>query len=184
SLRSVRRPPGPALFPYTTLFRSWGPLARDLVQPLSGDDFSNEALKYFRLRRAHIGGIPVIAMRLSYVGELGWEIYTSAEYGMRLWDVLWEAGRPLGAIAAGRAAFNSLRLEKGYRSWGNDMTTEHNPYEAGLGFAVNKKKTGYVGYEAIAGLENETPARRLTCLTVDDGRSVVMGSEQIGRAHV
>lgn len=157
----------------------WGPLARDLVQPLSGDDFSNEALKYFRLRRAHIGGIPVIAMRLSYVGELGWEIYTSAEYGMRLWDVLWEAGRPLGAIAAGRAAFNSLRLEKGYRSWGNDMTTEHNPYEAGLGFAVNKKKTGYVGYEAIAGLENETPARRLTCLTVDDGRSVVMGSEPV-----
>ena len=117
-------------------------------------------------------------MRLSYVGELG-EIYTSAEYGMRLWDVLWEAGRPLGAIAAGRAAFNSLRLEKGYRSWGNDMTTEHNPYEAGLGFAVNKKKTGYVGYEAIAGLENETPARRLTCLTVDDGRSVVMGSEPV-----
>jgi glycine cleavage system aminomethyltransferase T len=75
-------------------------------------------------------------MRLSYVGELGWEIYTSAELGLRLWDVLWAAGQDLGVIAAGRAAFNSLRLEKGYRAWGHDMTTEHNPYEAGLGFAV------------------------------------------------
>ena len=77
-----------------------------------------------------------MAMRLSYVGELGWEIYTSADLGLRLWDVLWAAGQDLGVIAAGRAAFNSLRLEKGYRAWGHDMTTEHNPYEAGLGFAV------------------------------------------------
>ncbi|WP_190813347.1 GcvT family protein [Saccharopolyspora pogona] len=157
----------------------WGPLARDLVQPLSGDDFSHEALKYFRLKHAHIAGTPVTAMRLSYVGELGWEIYTSAEYGQRLWDVLWEAGQPLGVIAAGRAAFNSLRLEKGYRSWGSDMTTEHNPYEAGLGFAVNKKKTGYVGYDAIAGLSDEAVIRRLACLTIDDGRSVVLGNEPV-----
>ncbi|MER5387490.1 FAD-dependent oxidoreductase [Saccharopolyspora sp. NPDC002686] len=157
----------------------WGPLARDLVQPLSGDDFSHEALKYFRLKHAHIAGIPVTAMRLSYVGELGWEIYTSAEYGQRLWDALWEAGQPLGVIAAGRAAFNSLRLEKGYRSWGSDMTTEHNPYEAGLGFALNKKKTEYVGYDAVADLSADTVTRRLSCLTVDDGRSVVLGSEPV-----
>ncbi|KAA5834977.1 FAD-dependent oxidoreductase [Saccharopolyspora hirsuta] len=157
----------------------WGPLARDLVQPLSRDDFSHEALKYFRLKHAQIAGIPVVAMRLSYVGELGWEIYTSAEYGQRLWDALWEAGQPLGVIAAGRAAFNSLRLEKGYRSWGADMTTEHNPYEAGLGFAVNKKKTDYVGYEAIAALSPESVTRRLACLTVDDGRSVVLGHEPV-----
>ncbi|TDD01025.1 FAD-dependent oxidoreductase [Saccharopolyspora terrae] len=157
----------------------WGPLARDLVQPLSGDDFSHEALKYFRLKHAHIAGIPVTAMRLSYVGELGWEIYTSAEYGQRLWDALWEAGQPLGVIAAGRAAFNSLRLEKGYRSWGSDMTTEHNPYEAGLGFALSKKKTEYVGYDAVADLSADTVTRRLACLTIDDGRSVVLGSEPV-----
>jgi glycine cleavage system aminomethyltransferase T/glycine/D-amino acid oxidase-like deaminating enzyme len=157
----------------------WGPLARDLVQPLSHDDFSHESLKYFRLKQAHIAGIPVTAMRLSYVGELGWEIYTSAEYGQKLWDVLFEAGRPLGVIAAGRAAFNSLRLEKGYRSWGGDMTTEHNPYEAGLGFAVNKKKAGYVGHEAISALSDDTVSRRLSCLTVDDGRSVVLGNEPV-----
>ena len=157
----------------------WGPLARDLVQPLTDDDFSHEALKYFRLKHATIAGIPVVAMRLSYVGELGWEIYTSAEYGQRLWDALFEAGRPLGVIAAGRAAFNSLRLEKGYRAWGSDMNTEHNPYEAGLGFAVSAKKTGYVGYDAVAELSNDTVSRRLACLTVDDGRSVVLGHEPV-----
>jgi glycine cleavage system aminomethyltransferase T len=118
-------------------------------------------------------------MRLSYVGELGWEIYTSAEYGQRVWDALWEAGQPLGVIAAGRAAFNSLRLEKGYRSWGSDMTTEHNPYEAGLGFALSKKKTEYVGYDAVADLSADTVTRRLACLTIDDGRSVVLGSEPV-----
>ena len=78
-----------------------------------------------------MGGIPVTAMRLSYVGELGWELYTSAEYGLKLWDVLFEAGQEHGIIAAGRGAFNSMRLEKGYRLWGTDMTSEHHPYEAG-----------------------------------------------------
>ncbi|GAA5137774.1 GcvT family protein [Pseudonocardia adelaidensis] len=157
----------------------WGPLARDLVQPLSREDFSNEALKYFRAMPARVGGVPVTAMRLSYVGELGWELYTSAEYGLRLWDVLWEAGQELGVIAAGRAAFNSLRLEKGYRSWGTDMTTEHNPYEAGLGFAVRLQKGEFVGRDALAGISAETVTRRLACLTIDDRRSVVLGNEPV-----
>ena len=157
----------------------WGPLARDLVQPLSHDDFSHEGLKFFRCKSAHIAGIPVTAMRVSYVGELGWEIYTSAEYGQRLWDVLFAAGRDLGVVAAGRAAFNSLRLEKGYRSWGSDMTTEHNPYEAGLGFAVRRQKEDFVGHDALAGIDSESVTRRLSCLTIDDGRSVVLGSEPV-----
>ena len=157
----------------------WGPLARDLVQPLSRDDFSHEGLKFFRCTSAHIAGIPVTAMRVSYVGELGWEIYTSAECGQRLWDVLFEAGRELGVVAAGRAAFNSLRLEKGYRAWGADMTTEHNPYEAGVGFAVRWQKGDFVGREALAQIDRDAVQRRLSCLTVDDGRSVVMGSEPV-----
>ncbi len=157
----------------------WGPLARELVQPLSHDDFTNEGLKYFRAKQARIGGVPVVAMRLSYVGELGWEIYTSADFGLRLWDVLWAAGQDLGVIAAGRAAFNSLRLEKGYRAWGHDMTTEHNPYEAGLGFAVRPDKGEFVGRAAIAGMTADTVSRRLSCLTVDDGESVVLGHEPV-----
>jgi dimethylglycine oxidase len=157
----------------------WGPRARDLVQRLTADDFSNDGLKYFRAKRARIGGVPVTAMRLSYVGELGWELYTSADNGQRLWAVLWRAGQDLGVIAAGRAAFNSLRLEKGYRAWGHDMTTEHNPYEAGLGFAVRKQKDDFVGRKAIAGISDDTVSRRLSCLTVDDGRSVVLGHEPV-----
>ena len=156
----------------------WGPLARDLVQPLTSTDLSHEGLKYFRCVQGQIAGIPVTAMRLSYVGELGWEIYTTAEYGQRLWDVLWRAGQPLGVVAAGRAAFNSLRLEKGYRSWGTDMTSEHDPYEAGVGFAVRPQTKGdFVGRAALEG--RAAPTRSLTCLTVDDGRSVVVGHEPV-----
>ncbi|MEV4054980.1 FAD-dependent oxidoreductase [Amycolatopsis sp. NPDC049688] len=157
----------------------WGPLARDLVQPLSQEDFSHTGLKYFRARKARIAGVPVVAMRLSYVGELGWEIYTSADNGLRLWDALWAAGQPLGVIAAGRAAFNSLRLEKGYRLWGTDMTTEHDPYEAGLAFAVRPAKGDFLGRAAIDGRSEETASRRLRCLTIDDGRTVVLGKEPV-----
>ncbi len=156
----------------------WGPRARDLVQRVTSDDLSNAGLKYFRAKRVRIGGVPVTAMRLSYVGELGWELYTSAEHGLRLWDALWDAGQDLGVVAAGRAAFNSLRLEKGYRSWGHDMTTEHDPYEAGLGFAVRKQE-GFVGSAALAERSEDTVRRRLRCLTVDDSRSVVLGHEPV-----
>jgi glycine cleavage system aminomethyltransferase T/glycine/D-amino acid oxidase-like deaminating enzyme len=157
----------------------WGPKARDLVQPLSRQDFSHQGLKYFRAQRARIAGVPVTAMRLSYVGELGWEIYTSADNGLRLWDALWSAGQELGVIAAGRAAFNSLRLEKGYRLWGTDMTTEHDPYESGVGFAVRPAKGEFAGRDAIDGRSEERAARRLRCLTIDDGRTVVLGKEPV-----
>ncbi len=94
--------------------------------------------------------------------------------------MLWESGRPLGVIAAGRAAFDSLRLEKGYRAWGTDMTTEHDPYEAGVGFAVRRGAKGdFVGRDALAGVDDSTVTRRLTCLTVDDSREVVLGHEPV-----
>lgn len=160
----------------------WGPLARDLVQPLTPTDLGHSAFGYFKCRETYVGHVPVTAMRLSYVGELGWELYTTADMGLRLWDTLWEAGRGLGAVAAGRSAFNSLRLEKGYRSWGHDMTAEHHPYEAGVGFAVRPAKGDFVGREALEGLQaaQERPgARRLACLTLDDPRAVVLGKEPV-----
>lgn len=159
----------------------WGPLARDLVSSISNDDFTNEGLRYFRAKKAVIGGVPVTAMRLSYVGELGWELYTSADNGQRLWDQLWQAGQPYGVAAAGRSAFNALRLEKGYRSWGTDMTTEYDPYEAGVGFAVRTAKESFVGKAALEGRSEDTASRRLRCLTMDDGRSVVLGKEPVLR---
>jgi glycine cleavage system aminomethyltransferase T/glycine/D-amino acid oxidase-like deaminating enzyme len=157
----------------------WGPSARRLLQPLTREDFSHEALGYFKAKQAFIGDVPVTAMRLSYVGELGWELYTTADLGRRLWDTLWEAGREHGVIAAGRSAFTSMRLEKGYRAWGADMTTEHDPYEAGVGFAVRMNKGYFHGKNALKDRSAETVTRRLTCLTIDDPYQVVMGSEPV-----
>ncbi|WP_434443728.1 GcvT family protein [Lentzea sp. E54] len=165
--------------PGTCCIGLWGPLARKLLQPLTREDFSHEAMGYFKARKAFIGEVPVTAMRLSYVGELGWELYTTADLGARLWDTLWEAGQEHGVIAAGRSAFTSMRLEKGYRSWGADVTTEHDPFEAGLGFAVRMNKGYFHGRKALEGRSGETVSRRLTCLTIDDDFQVVMGSEPV-----
>ncbi|MFD9389450.1 FAD-dependent oxidoreductase [Streptomyces sp. NPDC060000] len=164
--------------PGTCCVGLWGPLARKVLQPLTDEDFSNDGLKYFRAKRAHIGSVPVTAMRLSYVGELGWEIYTTADLGQKLWDTLWQAAEPLGGIIAGRGAFNSLRLEKGYRSFGTDMTYEHDPYEAGVGFAVKPDKDDFIGKAALERRKADV-RRKLTCLTIDDPRSAVLGKEPV-----
>ena len=157
----------------------WGPRARQVLAPLTSDDISNEGFGYFRAKRFHVGHVPVTALRLSYVGELGWELYATADMGRKLWDTLWEAGREHGLIAAGRSAFGSLRLEKGYRSWGTDMTTEHDPFEAGLGFAVRMDKGEFVGRRALEGRSEANAARRLVPLTLDDREAVVMGKEPV-----
>jgi dimethylglycine oxidase len=155
----------------------WGPLARDLVTPLADIDVSHTGFGYFKCRRGHLGDVPVTMLRVSYVGELGWEVYASAEQGLRLWDTLWAAGRELGVVAAGRAAFNSLRLEKGYRAWGVDMTAEDDPYSAGLGFAVRLDAGDFLGRAALAA--RPAPARRLSCLVLDDDGNVPMGREPV-----
>ncbi len=118
-------------------------------------------------------------MRVSYVGELGWEIYAPVEQGLSLWDSLWEAGKKLGLIAMGGGAFDSLRLEKGYRLWGLDIHTEYNPLEAGLGFAVKLEKGDFMGREALIRIKDQGISRKLSCLTFDDPEKVVMGKEPI-----
>ena len=157
----------------------WGPFARDLLRPLTDADLSGTSFGYFRGQTMWIGNVPVTALRLSYVGELGWELYTTADLGLKLWDTIRAAGESYGLIAAGRSAFGSLRLEKGYRSWGTDMTTEHDPYEAGLGFAVRMDKGDFVGRAALEGRSEATATRRLVCLTLDDGAQVLMGKEPV-----
>jgi glycine cleavage system aminomethyltransferase T len=110
---------------------------------------------------------------------LGWEIYTPVEYGLRLWDILWAAGRPYGLIAAGSGAFDSLRLEKGYRLWGSDIHTDYNPYEAGLGWAVRLGKGDFLGRDALRRIKDEGVSRQLCCLMLDAPEAVVMGKEPI-----
>ncbi|RHZ50589.1 GcvT family protein [Aspergillus thermomutatus] len=165
---------------HTCCLGLWGPRAHDVIRTLTTDDLSNTGLPYMHAKNATIAGIPVTVLRKSYVGESGWEIQTSAEYGLRLWDILWVAGQPHGLIAAGRAALNALRLEKGYRTWGVDMNSEHDPFEAGVGSAVQiNKQVDFVGKAAVQRLARRQPVRRLRCLTIDDGRSTVMGKEPV-----
>jgi len=151
----------------------WGPRAREVLQPLVVEalDFT-----YMRARELAVGPVPCLALRVTYVGELGWELYCPAEYGLRLWDELWEAGRAHGLVAAGYKAIDSLRLEKGYRVWGSDISPDDNPYEAGLGFAV-KLDRDFLGREALVAAGE--PQRSLACLVLGDPRSVALGSEPV-----
>ena len=158
----------------------WGPLARTLVQSLSEDDLSGEAFPYMTAQDFHIGYVPVRGLRISYVGELGWEIYAPTEFGAQLWDTLWRAGEPLGAVACGGAAYDALRLEKGYRLWGQDIDEEHDPYEAGLGWLVRlNKDAGFIGREAAAAIKERGVERRLCCMVTDDPACLVVGKEAL-----
>jgi dimethylglycine oxidase len=159
----------------------WGPQARAVLQAVTGADVSNSAFPYFTGQSIDIGCVPALALRLSYVGELGWEIYAPAEFALSLWDTLWEAGKPHGIIAAGGGAFDTLRLEKGYRLWGNDIHSEYNPYEAGLGWAVRLNKGDFLGKEALQRIKGEGIRRKLCCLTLDDPTAILLGKEPVHR---
>jgi glycine cleavage system T protein len=157
----------------------FGPRARDVLEPTTTADVSNAAFPYLTARELAIGRVPALAVRVTYVGELGWEIYAPAEYGLELWDTLWEAGRPHGLVAAGYRAIDSLRLEKGYRYWSADITPDDTPYEAGLGFAVRLGKGDFVGRDALVRQKVEGVRRKLACLTVDDPAWVALGGEPV-----
>lgn len=162
----------------TAVLGVFGPNARKLLQTLCDDDLSNDSIKYFKAKQTYLGQVPVTLWRLSYVGELGFEVYVEADMALKLWDTIWQAGKDFELIAAGRGAFNSMRLEKGYRSFGADMTTEHNPYEAGLGFAV-RKTGGFIGAQAISKINPEKLSKKLVCLKIHNNEDVVMGKEPV-----
>jgi glycine cleavage system T protein len=155
----------------------WGPRAREILQTATTADLSDRAFPYMTAQELAIERVPCLALRVTYVGELGWELYCPAEYGLALWDALWEAGRPHGLVAGGYRAIDSLRLEKGYRVWGTDITPEDTPFEAGLGFAVKLDKDDFIGRDAL--LAAREPERRLRCLVLDDPRAVALGSEPV-----
>jgi glycine cleavage system aminomethyltransferase T/glycine/D-amino acid oxidase-like deaminating enzyme len=151
----------------------WGPSSRLLLQRVTDADVSNAGFPYFRARDLYVGDVPALALRVSYVGELGWELWTPVEYGRRLWDTLWEAGRDLDVRPMGGGALESMRLEKGYRLWGTDVDTDVNPYAAGLPFAVDLD-TEFVGREALVEAREAGVDSRIVPLTLDDSTDVVM----------
>jgi 4-methylaminobutanoate oxidase (formaldehyde-forming) len=159
-------------------FGLWGPRAIDVLAPLTADalDFG-----YMRMRELTIGDVPVRALRVTFVGEAGWELYCPSEFGAGLWRTLWEAGREHGMRACGYRAIDSLRLEKGYRVWAADITPDENPYEAGLGFCVKLDDRDFLGAAALrarAG-RDEQPERRLRCIVLEEPRSVALGNEPV-----
>ena len=164
----------------------WGPKSRLLLQRCTDADVTNSGFPYFRAKQMYVGEVPVLALRVSYVGELGWELWAPVEYGQRLWETLWEAGQDLGVRPMGGGALSSMRLEKGYRLWGTDIDTDSNPFEAGLPFAVDMD-TDFVGKEALAQARDAGIDNRITPLTLDDstdimlsGRPVMKDGEAIG----
>ena len=157
-------------------FGLWGPRARDILGGVCSDDLS---FRYMTSRAITVGDVPCLALRVTYVGELGWELYAPAEYGLRLWDTLIEAGRPHGLVPGGYRAIDSLRLEKGYRVWGADITSETDPFSAGLGFAVRPQKGDFIGRDAALVFGPDGGEQRLRCLVLDDPRSVALGNEPV-----
>lgn len=161
-------------------FGVWGPRARAALQPLTPQDLGNEAFPYMSLRETTVGHVPVRMLRVTYVGELGWEIYCPTEFGAGLWRTLWEAGQPHEMVAGGYRAIDSLRLEKGYRVWGSDITPDETPYEGGVGFCVKlDKEGGFIGREALVEAKESGPRTRLCCLALEDPHSIALGNEPV-----
>jgi len=157
----------------------WGPKSRDILRKVTHGDISNEGFPYMTAKELTIGNVPVLASRVTYVGELGWEFYCPMESGLQLWDTLWEAGQPEGLIAAGYKAIESLRIEKGYRYWSGEITPDYTPLEAGLKFAVDFEKQDFIGREVLLTQKERGLKQALCCLILEDTRVIALGKEPI-----
>ena len=157
----------------------WGPRARAILQKVTKADVSNAGFPYMTMKHIAVGYVPAMALRVTYVGELGWEFYCPMEYGLKLYDTLLEAGQEEGIVPAGYRAIDSLRLEKGYRYWSADISPDYTPFESGIGFAVALDKGDFIGREALLKQKQAGLQTRLCCLTLADNTAVVIGKEPI-----
>ena len=155
-----------------------GPRARDILQQVADDDVSNAAFPFLAARRIGIGCASALAVRIGYVGELGYELYIPQEFAVHVYDTLWNAGAAHGIANAGYRAIDSCRMEKGYLYWSGDISPDHNPYEAGLGFCVALDKGDFIGRQALAKIRAEGVSRKLCSFTVE-GFAPFHGGETI-----
>jgi glycine cleavage system T protein len=146
----------------------WGPQARQVLQAVTNTDVSNQAIPYMTAKHIDIHGVKVLAQRVSYIGELGWEIYVEYNRAVQVWKVLFEAGKDFGMEVGGYKVLDALRLEKGYRYFTADVTLLENPYEGGLGFCVHLEKPDFIGKQALEKAK-QTGLRRKLCTIVLDG---------------
>jgi len=158
----------------------WGPRARDVLQAVADGDVSNQALPYMSSRQIKVKGFPVLAQRVTYVGELGWELYMSPERAIEVWDALLDSGKMCEIETGGYKALDSLRLEKGYRYYSMDVTTLENPLAAGLGFAVRLGKGDFIGRQALVEIKEHGLDHKLCTLTVGaDEYLAIYGGEAV-----
>ena len=155
-----------------------GPRSREILQSVGDADISNAALPFFGARRIDVGHANVLAVRVGYVGELGYELYIPQEFGAHVYDTLWAAGAAHGIANAGYRAIDSCRMEKGYLYWSGDISPDYNPYEAGLGFCVALDKGDFIGREALAKIKAAGLTRKLCSFTID-GFAPLHGGEAI-----
>ena len=157
-----------------------GPKSRELLQRLSRADFENAVFPFGTCKKLTIQYAPVIAYRITYVGELGYELYIPTEFAAHVYESIWEAGQDLKVMNAGYRAINSLHLEKGYADWGSELTPEYTPFDAGLGFCVSFDKESFIGREALAEAKAKGPEWKLCSFTIDTGKPLmVQGSAPI-----
>ena len=169
----------------------WGPRARDALAAVTGDDVSGDALPFRRALEIAIGGAAVLAQRITFVGELGFELYLAPEWAVQVWDRLMDAGGEHGIRAGGYRVLEGLRIEKGYRYFGTDLTAGDTPDEGGVGFCVSKSKTNFNGAAALAQARETGPRHRLRTLLVGGGEyqrlyggeAVRLGGEVAGRVR-
>jgi glycine cleavage system aminomethyltransferase T/glycine/D-amino acid oxidase-like deaminating enzyme len=156
----------------------WGPSSRLLLQRVTDADISNGEFPYFSSKQMYVGEVPVIALRVSYVGELGWELWSPSEYGQKLWNTLWKAGQDLDVRPMGAGALESMRLEKGFRLWGTDIDTDVDPLTAGLPFAVDFD-TDFIGKDALIERKEDGLDSRVACLTLDDSSDIMLSGRPV-----
>ncbi|NNF80811.1 MAG: FAD-dependent oxidoreductase, partial [Rhizobiales bacterium] len=159
-----------------------GPRSRDVLQAVTKDNCSNEAFPFAHVREISVAGHPVRALRITYCGELGWELHVPLAATGVVFDALMEAGREMGVRPVGYRALEALRLEKGYRAWSSDITPNDTPFEAGLSWAVKlKSEIPFMGRAAAERAANSVPKKLLAGFTVDDRDIVLLGRETILR---
>ena len=156
-----------------------GPRSRDLIQPLTDTDISNQAFRFFRCKQLQVDRVPVRALRVSFVGELGYELHTPMEYQRCLYDLLMESGEPYGVVDWGYRALESMRLEKAYRLWGADMSADWTPLEAGMDRFVHFEKGDFIGRDALIEQQKQGIDYKLTCLVIDADDADARGFEPI-----
>ncbi|MDD2704443.1 MAG: FAD-dependent oxidoreductase [Acidocella sp.] len=164
------------------VFSLMGPNARRVLAQLTRDDVSNEGFPFGQIRQISVAGAPVMALRVTYVGELGWELHIPVEFAATVYEALMREGAAYGIANAGYRAIETLRLEKGYRAWGADIGPDYTPLEAGLGWAVKlRKDIPFLGREALAAQKQAGVKKLLASFTVEDPAVILLGRETIYR---